>query len=200
MFSLAGNDAPPSRRRRRVVRRSPSSPRPEERSPLKRGSDLDSVSESRGVSDVGRTEGVGGGGRGRGRGVGRGRGGGGGGNGGGGGHQGGRNSALQLNDGAKWKVAQNVLNTMEDVKTILNSFNGNTIEDYEQFGKDIFNSAKQILLNKENKGEIWDQLHVFFNKMEEDMHSLMSVETIEEGEKLKNQISNKVEKFGDFFE
>lgn len=107
---------------------------------------------------------------------------------------------LVLNDGKKWKVADNVLITMNEAKKLIDSFDGKTKEDYQKFGKDVFNITKQLLLNKENSGEIWEQLHNFFNKLEEDMHSLMSIKTIEEGEKLKNKISNKVEKFGDFFE
>jgi len=114
--------------------------------------------------------------------------------------QDGTQSQLQLNDGAKWKVSPNVLSTMDDVKKLLNDFKGKSIEDYHKLGKDIFNSSKRILLNKENKGEIWDQLHTFFNKMEEDMHSLMSVKSIEAGEILKENVNRKVEKFGDFFE
>lgn len=113
---------------------------------------------------------------------------------------GGRNTNLQLNDGKKWKVAPNVLSTMDDVKKILHDFNGNSIEDYQKFGQDIFKSSKRILLNKENKGEVWDQLHTFFNKIEEDMHSLMAVESLDEGQRLLNKIKNKVKVFDDYFE
>jgi len=107
---------------------------------------------------------------------------------------------LKLNNGKKWKVSPEVLNTMKNVKDLTNSFDGKTIEDYNKFGIDIFNKAKIILLNKDNSGQTWDQLHSYFNSMENDMHKMMSVSNIEDAKILKESIDNNISKFNQLFE
>ena len=84
----------------------------------------------------------------------------------------------------KWKVDDGVIQTMIKLKEMLGSFEGQKVEDFQKLGIDVFSISKKILLNKNNEGEAWDQIHIFFNKIENDMHSLMSVKSIEKGKAL----------------
>ncbi len=107
---------------------------------------------------------------------------------------------IELIDGKKIDVSDDVMNTMKEVKNIVDNFEGKSIEDYNKLGKEVFDNAKTILLDKNNKGTAWDNLHKFFNSMETTMHNLISAKTTIEAEALKNKLKKQIEKFYNYFE
>jgi hypothetical protein len=107
---------------------------------------------------------------------------------------------IELTDGKKINVSDDVINTMNEVKNIVSGFKGNSVDDYNKLGKDVFDKAKTILLDKNNKGKSWDNLHAFFNSMEDTMHSLISAKTTIEAKPLKNKLKKQIDKFYNYFE
>ena len=107
---------------------------------------------------------------------------------------------IELKDGKKIDVSDDVLNAMNEVRNIVSNFNGKSVEDYNKLGKDVFDKAKIILLDKNNKGETWDNLHKYFNSMEETMHNLISAKTTLEAKPLKNKLKKQIDKFYYYFE
>jgi hypothetical protein len=112
----------------------------------------------------------------------------------------GKNSTLQLNNGKKWKLDKNAINNVQDIINKLDSFNSENVKAYQNFGKEIFNTAKSLLLSEDVSDKKLEQLQAFFHNIEEDMHQLMRVKTIKEGQKQQEIIKKKFSKFFDFFE
>ena len=90
------------------------------------------------------------------------------------------NKDLRLNNGKKWKLTNESLDQINVVKESLANFNSTAILDYNQLGKDVFNEAKLIMLDESYKGEVWDQIHNFFSDIEDDMHTLMATQSMDE--------------------
>ena len=117
-------------------------------------------------------------------------------------HNGNRHNRRNQNAGnrnEKIKVSKVVLQTMDEVKKIMQEFSPQNIDDYNKLGKMIFDKSKIIVMDKSNKGEKWDILHDYFSGMEEDMHRLMATKDIEEAKTLKRRLSNKISKFDSRF-
>ncbi len=109
-------------------------------------------------------------------------------------------SSLTLNDGKKWKVDHLTIETMKSVNTMVSDFSGKEVGDYRQLGKDLFAEAKKVLLDENNQGEAFEQLHAFFHGLENNMHQLMEVKTVEEGEKYKGLLEVHARLFDNYFE
>ncbi len=109
-------------------------------------------------------------------------------------------SQVVLNDGKKWKVDASTITTMKEVNGMLTAFKGQEVSDYHQLGKDIFAKAKVMIMDENNKGEAYEQLHNFFHGMEGNMHKLMEVTTTEDGEKYRALLKVHARTFGDYFE
>ena len=107
---------------------------------------------------------------------------------------------IELKDGKKIDVSDDVMDTMNEVRDIVNNFDGKSIDAYNKLGKDVFNKAKKILLDKNNKGEIWDNLHKYFNSMEATLHNLISAKTAVEAKALKNKLTIQIDKFYNYFD
>ncbi len=107
---------------------------------------------------------------------------------------------LKLNNGHRWKLKKE---TMEKVNVIINKLSGfksDKIKDYNQFGKELFNDAKFILLDKSYTGEKFNQIHNFVNGVEDDMHALIAEKSVNEAKKTVLDIKTKFAKFHNFFE
>ncbi len=94
----------------------------------------------------------------------------------------------------------------EDIKKVhavidkLNNKKPETLDDYHALGKEIFDDAKNILLNKNYNDETLQQVQAFFHNIEDDMHNLMAVETVEDGENYVKLLQKKFSKFDQYFE
>ena len=111
-----------------------------------------------------------------------------------------KNNKLQLNDGKKWKLDAKTIKTITRTITELNSFQSDKVSDYNEFGKQLFKNVKSVLLDKSISGEKLKQLQVFFHNIEENMHKMMKVTTIEEGQNQQAILKKKFSQFLNFFE
>jgi len=108
-------------------------------------------------------------------------------------------STVELNNGEKWKVDPEIMKTMEKVNQMLINFNGKKVSEYQQLGKDIFKKAKIVIMDENHKGEVFDQLHNFFHGLENNMHQLMKVENIKDGEKYRALLEVHAKSFTEYF-
>lgn len=109
-------------------------------------------------------------------------------------------NGLQMNDGKKWKLEPESIQQMEAVIKKVNDFKSDNIEDYNLLGKEVFNDAKEIILNDSYTGEKFNQIHLFFFGIENNMHTLMALESIEESENQLSELKNKLNEFNKYFE
>jgi len=107
---------------------------------------------------------------------------------------------LQLNKGEKWKLAGGDMNKIRQIQKKLQQSNLKDIQAYQQLGKEVFKTARSILLNKNYKAKTLQQIQTFFHNIEEDMHNLMAVKTVEDGKKYQNILLKKFMEFNHYFE
>lgn len=109
-------------------------------------------------------------------------------------------SVVALNDGKKWKVDETTIKTMNVVNQMLERFSANKVSDYHELGKLIFEKSKTVIMDNKNEGAAFEQLHNFFHGLEKNMHKLMEVTSMKEGEKYKALLELHARKFNDYFE
>ena len=66
-------------------------------------------------------------------------------------------------------------------------------------GKDVFNEVKVIVLDDSYSGEIWDEIHTFFNGIEENMYTLVSTNSLVEAKNQMMVLKFKFLEFRKFF-
>ena len=74
------------------------------------------------------------------------------------------------------------------------------INDYNQLGKDVFKSAKMILIGDTYEGPIFDQLQNFFHKVEPNMHQLTASKSIDKAKNTVKKLNKKFTNFNTYFE
>jgi hypothetical protein len=111
-----------------------------------------------------------------------------------------QNQELQLNNGKKWKLNKTAINKATTIIKKLNEFKSNDVNTYQNFGKEIFDTAKTILLDKNLSAKPLEQLQVFFHNIEGNMHNLMKVKTIDEGKEQQEILKKKFNAFLEYFE
>ncbi len=107
---------------------------------------------------------------------------------------------LRLNNGKKWKLSKNSIGQINEIVTNLNNFEATDISSYNKLGKDIFDEAKMIMLDESYTGELWEQIHAFFNGIENNMHSLISTKSIDQAKGEVTILKTKFDQFYDYFE
>ncbi|WP_111710188.1 hypothetical protein [Lutibacter citreus] len=107
---------------------------------------------------------------------------------------------LQLNNGNRWKLKSETIKKLDSITNSLYTFKSNEIKEYNQFGKDLFEQAKFIMLDKSYTGDKFDQIHNFFNGVENDMHSLIEEKSIENAKTLVENMKTKFNNVYNFFE
>jgi hypothetical protein len=112
-------------------------------------------------------------------------------------HQG---AGLKLNAGKKWKLNPGTIEQVKSISQKLGDFTSDDVSAYQQLGREIFDNAKTILLDKSYTGAIFDQIHFFFNGIEGNMHLLIAARTVDEAKKHQALLVEKFKKFNDFFE
>ncbi|MFD2517588.1 hypothetical protein [Salinimicrobium flavum] len=106
---------------------------------------------------------------------------------------------LELNNGSKWVLKKETMDRMNAAIEKINSFNSNELSDYNQLGKEIFDDAKVILLDDSYNGKLFDQIHIFFNGIETNMHGLIAAKSIVEAEKQLTELKIRFEDFHTYF-
>lgn len=109
-------------------------------------------------------------------------------------------NGIQLNDGEKWKLKPESLQQMDAIIKKVNSFKSDRIADYNQLAKDVFNEAKEIMLDDSYTDEKFDQIHLFFNGIEGNMHTLMAIQSIDDAKNQLSELKIKLNEFTNYFE
>jgi hypothetical protein len=112
----------------------------------------------------------------------------------------GKKGGLKLNDGKKWKLNNSSITQVNLIIEQLENFDSDEIASYNQLGRDVFDNAKTILLDESYTDELFDQLHFFFNNIEDNMHLLIASNSIEDAKKQQEMLKTKFKKFKDYFE
>jgi cytochrome c1 len=99
----------------------------------------------------------------------------------------------------KAQLGQEDLNKIKNLITELQNTHPTSVDEYQALGKKVFNTAKVILLNKNYKDNTLKNMQVFFHGLEDDMHHLMSVKSMEEGQKYQQELLNKLKTYGNYF-
>lgn len=107
---------------------------------------------------------------------------------------------LQLDNGKKWVLKKESIEQISAVINKINNYKSTNIADYNQLGKDTFNDAKKIMLDDSYTGELFNQIHIFFYGIENNMHTLMATKSKNEGEKQLTELKNKFKEFHNYFE
>ncbi len=108
--------------------------------------------------------------------------------------------SLHLNKGKKWKIKPETFDRINAVKKKLDTFNSDNLSDYNQLGKEVFNDAKFILLDKDYEGAVFDQLHNFFGGIEGHIHALIATNSVEVAQKQVVILKNEFNNFNQYFE
>ena len=107
---------------------------------------------------------------------------------------------ITLNNGKKWKLKAESIDQVKSIIKKLDNFNAKNIADYNQLGKDVFDDAKLILLDKDYIGDLFDQIHFFFGGIEDNMHTLIATKSIKEANQQIDILKTKFNNFNKYFE
>lgn len=107
---------------------------------------------------------------------------------------------LSLNQGKKWVVNEETKSIVHSISKRLEEFDSNTLKDYHQLGSAVFDSAKTILLDTSYTKETFDQLHLFFNNIEENIHLLIAAPNLDYAKEQKAILIKKFHRFNNYFE
>lgn len=106
---------------------------------------------------------------------------------------------MHLPNGIKYSLAKRDINQVHQAISLLSNADMQNVTDYRKTGKEVFNVAKNLLMNKKYEDETMQQVQLFFHQIEDDMHHLMSVNSKADGEKYRKLVLNKMQKFDAFF-
>ena len=106
---------------------------------------------------------------------------------------------LQLDNGNPWKIKPATIEKVDSILNKLYSFKSGNIKEYNQLGKDVFEQAKFIMLDKSYTGDKFDQMHNFFSGVEGDMHALIEEKSIENAKTTVDDMKIKFNNFYNFF-
>ncbi|MGA9326207.1 MAG: hypothetical protein WBV47_09180 [Salegentibacter sp.] len=107
---------------------------------------------------------------------------------------------LQLDHGKKWVLKKESMDQINAVIKKISNFESTEISDYNQLGKDIFNDAKVLILDDSYTGELFNQIHIFFYGIENNMHTLIATKSKAEAEKQVTELKNQFKEFHNYFE
>ena len=116
----------------------------------------------------------------------------------GGGYEG--KQQLKLNNGKKWRLNKEAITNVKTLMKKLDTFKSDDVKAYQNLGKEVFNTAKLLILDNDLESNTLEQVQAFFHNVEEDIHQLIQVKTVSEGQKQQEIIKKKFSKFFDFFE
>jgi hypothetical protein len=111
-----------------------------------------------------------------------------------------KKQGLKLNEGKKWQLSKEAIEEVMSISKQLNRFKSDDVKAYQELGSNVFDTAKKLILDKELESEKFEQVQVFFHNVEEDIHKLMQVKTVEEGNEQVIVLKKKFSKFSDFFD
>ena len=107
---------------------------------------------------------------------------------------------MTLNNGKKWAILAEDFNRIEKLNEQLKNFQSNQIDDYNNLGDAIFNTAKSVLLNEKYKGQVFKQLQRFFGNIEPNIHHLKEINSVDEGKITIKKLQQQFEQFDKNFQ
>ncbi len=105
-----------------------------------------------------------------------------------------------LNKGKKWKLREETLQRVARIQKQLETFSAKDIAAYRQLGRDVFNSAKTVLMDTSYKDTLFTQIHAFFNGIEGNMHLLIAAGSLDEARRQQEALRKKFSEFDRYFE
>lgn len=111
-----------------------------------------------------------------------------------------KGQVLALNNGDKWQLNPDHIIQIESVITQLDDFTSDDISAYNDLGKDIFDKAKILLLERSYSKALFEELHTFFNGIEENIHLLIGAQSIGKAKEQQHLLKDKFDDFSNFFE
>ena len=107
---------------------------------------------------------------------------------------------LSLNDGKKWLLNNSSKKLVTIINKQLNNFKSDDLAAYNKLGKDVFDNAKTVLLDKSYDDNTFGQIQKFFHNIEENMHNMIAAKSIESAKKEQQILIKKFHKFDEYFE
>jgi len=111
-----------------------------------------------------------------------------------------RMNSQELNNDKKWKLKPETIQQIKEITVDISNFNSENIKDYNKFGTDIFNKTKLMMLDKDYDEATSQQIRIFFHGIEDDMHTLMGIENIEDAKTKVSELKVKFDNFFNYFE
>jgi len=111
-----------------------------------------------------------------------------------------RGKVLQLNNGGKWKIKTETKDRIQKIIKELDDLDSEELSDYNRLGKEIFEDARTIILDKDYKGELSDQIQFFFGGVENNIHTLISTNSLGVAKKQLEVLKIKFDNFNKYFE
>ncbi len=112
----------------------------------------------------------------------------------------GHGNKLLFNKGKKWSIKATHIDQIKSIQQKVKQFESDDIVAYNQLGKDVFQEAKHVLLDDSYPIELFDQLHVFFNGLEQNMHVLIAAKDLSDAKNQQQLINKKFVTFFEYFE
>ena len=111
-------------------------------------------------------------------------------------------SALSLNNGAKWQTDESTRNHVKKVSAALGSFNGKSnphVSEYQSFASEIQTEVNALIKDCKMIGPDHDALHQWLQPVLKSVSDLKKVQTIEEGQHNVQMLTEQVQKFNIYF-
>jgi len=110
-----------------------------------------------------------------------------------------RRGMLILNKGEKWQLQKQDFDKMMQMADRIRNFKSEDVKAYQDLGKSVLDQAKTMLFNKNYDSETMNEIQVFFHTVEDDMHLLMSVKTVEDGDIQIAKLNKYFKEFPNYF-
>ena len=89
---------------------------------------------------------------------------------------------------------------MKDIQKTIRAFDAADVKAYNKLGKDVFQKAKVVLLDQSYDEDLFNELHVYFNGIEGDMHRMIGTKNISDAKNEQQKLLKKINAFFDYFE
>ncbi len=107
---------------------------------------------------------------------------------------------IELINGEKWKVDEGMMIIVQQIANEVQSFQGNTIEEYQTYSKTLSNLIDELTSNCTMKGQAHDELHKWLVPFIDLSKDLKKSTDIAELTKIDGELKSEIVVFGDYFE
>ena len=108
--------------------------------------------------------------------------------------------AIELNNGQKWKVDENMMVYIVQMEKDVAGFNGSIMEEYRQLASGLEHNIEQLTSNCTMEGQAHDELHKWLLPFIELSEQFSAAATQQDAEKYYGQIKTSMEDFHRYFE